>query len=463
MAQTLIYLHWADYALFAAVLTVSIGIGIYHACAGSKQRTTAEYLVGNRKMSVLPVSFSYVVTYMSSIFMLGLPAEMYVYGLTYMFNFFSILFANTLTVVIAVPLFHPLKLTSSYEYLEKRFDSLAVRKMGALFGILLTTLYMGVVLYGPAVALDTVAGFPLWASVFLVGIASIIYTSIGGIKAVIWTDVFQCMIIVIGLTAILVKSIMEVGGFGNFWKHNAGSGRFDINWSFDPTVRTTFWNCLFAGCVGWFGVAFNQASVQRIAAMPTKRHATKMVLLSIPGFLFLAIAASLEGFAAFAYYKSKDCDPFAAGYISNSNEILPYFVMELFQTLPGLAGLFLASLFSASLSTLSSGLNGISANTLMDFVSPFYPKISEFKRTVLAKIFVFISGFISIAISFLVMIIGGPVTQICTSLLGSLGGPVSGLFLIGAFFPWANSKVCEQIFILAGFASDVITIAQVYI
>ncbi|XP_064595914.1 sodium-dependent multivitamin transporter-like [Liolophura sinensis] len=386
MTQSPISLHWADYAFFGAVLAVSIGIGIYHACAGSKQRTTAEYLVGNRKMSVLPVSFSYVVTYMSSIFMLGLPAEMYVYGFTYMFSFCSIFIANTLTVVVAVPLFHPLQLTSSYEYLEKRFDSLAVRKMGALFGILLNTLYMGVVLYGPAVALDTVAGFPLWASVFLVGIASIIYTSIGGIKAVIWTDVFQCLIIMVGLTAILVKSIMEVGGFGNFWKHNAENGRFDINWSADPTVRTSFWTALFAGCVNWFGVAFNQASVQRIAAMPTKRHAVKMVLLSIPGFFFLAIAASLEGFAAFAYYKSKDCDPFAADYISNSNEILPYFVMELFQTLPGLAGLFLASLFSASLSTLSSGLNGISANTLMDFVSPFYPDMSELKRTVLAKI-----------------------------------------------------------------------------
>ncbi|XP_064595919.1 sodium-dependent multivitamin transporter-like [Liolophura sinensis] len=440
MAESMIQLHWADYAMFAALLAVSIGIGIYHACAGSKQRTTSEYLVANRKMSVLPVSFSYVVTFMSSVFMLGFPAEMYLYGCTYIFNFVSIIISNTMIVTILVPLFHPLQLTSSYEYLEKRFDSVAVRKMGAVFGMLLNTLYMAVVLYGPAVAMETVANLPVWASVVLVGIASIIYTSIGGIKAVIWTDVFQCIIIFIGITAVLIKATMDIGGLANFWRLNKEGGRLDINWSFDPTVRTTFWNSLLAGAIGWFGVGFNQSSVQRIASMPTQRQAIKMVLWSTPGFLLLAIAAGLEGFVAFAYYKSKQCEPYSAGYISGSNEILPYFVMELFQTLPGMGGLFLAALFSASLSSLSSGLNGIAANTLMDFVSPFWPNISELRRTIMAKLFVVVFGLISIGLSFMVMAYGGPITQICSCLLGSLGGPIMGLFLTGAFIPWAHSK-----------------------
>lgn len=126
MTNSTIHLHWADYVMFAALLAVSIGIGIYHACVGSKQRTTAEYLVANRKMSVLPVSFSYVVTFMSSVFMLGFPAEMYLYGCTYIFNFVSIILSNALIVTILVPLFHPLQLTSSYEVFKRILFSVVV-------------------------------------------------------------------------------------------------------------------------------------------------------------------------------------------------------------------------------------------------------------------------------------------------------------------------------------------------
>lgn len=115
MAESSIQFHVADYVMFSALLLVSMGIGIYHAIAGSKQKTTSEYLLANRKMSVLPVSLSYVVTFMSSMFMLGFPAEMYLYGCTYIFSFVSIVLSSGMIIAILVPLYHPLKLTSLYE------------------------------------------------------------------------------------------------------------------------------------------------------------------------------------------------------------------------------------------------------------------------------------------------------------------------------------------------------------
>ena len=102
-----------------------------------------------------------------------------------------------------VPLLHPLKLTSAYEYLELRFQSKAVRLMGSCFGILSSVFYMGVVMFGPSIALEAVTGFPVWSSIVVISCTAVLYTSIGGIKAVIWTDVFQAVVMIGGMLATL--------------------------------------------------------------------------------------------------------------------------------------------------------------------------------------------------------------------------------------------------------------------
>lgn len=113
MAKTF-SIHGADYAVFIATTVISLVIGIYHAVAGSG-RTTSKYLVGDRSMGVFPVALSLVVTYMSSIFLLGNPAESYVYGVPAILTFICILISNALAAWITVPLLHPLNITSSYE------------------------------------------------------------------------------------------------------------------------------------------------------------------------------------------------------------------------------------------------------------------------------------------------------------------------------------------------------------
>lgn len=108
-------IHWGDYTVFCVTTSISLSIGIYHALSGSGQKTTDKYLVGNRTMRVAPVALSLVVTYMSSVFLLGNPAEAFIYGFPGIAGFFTVLVANSLSAWITVPLFHPLKITSSYE------------------------------------------------------------------------------------------------------------------------------------------------------------------------------------------------------------------------------------------------------------------------------------------------------------------------------------------------------------
>ncbi|KAK3096003.1 hypothetical protein FSP39_021869 [Pinctada imbricata] len=290
--------HIADYVIFVFTIVISLGIGVFYALSGGRQRTTSEFLVGNRKMSVLPVAISLMVSFESSIMILGTPAEIYTYGIQSIWAIFGFLIADLASVKIMVPLIYPLKITSAYE-----------------------VFYMGIVLFGPAIALEAVTGLPLYTSILVVAGASIIYTAIGGIKAVIWTDVFQSIVMVTGILAILIKGTLVVGGVGRTWEIANDNGRlnffvFDTN----PMTRHTFWNLFVGNIIRGFYFVFNQSSVQRISSTSSLKDAKNVLLITAPAFLITVIMAIIEGIVAFAYYFTLRCDPLASKQISNPNQ-----------------------------------------------------------------------------------------------------------------------------------------------
>ncbi|KAL4220041.1 Sodium-dependent multivitamin transporter [Mactra antiquata] len=346
-------------------------------------------------------------------------------------------------------------------YLELRFDSHAVRILGTLLGMLSYTAYMGIVLFGPAIALEGVTGFPQWGSIVSVAAASVIYTAIGGIKAVIWTDVFQCIVMFAGFFAVLIKGTMFIGGIGKTWEIAYEKGRVNLfNFDTDPTIRHTFWNLFIGSIIRGFGLVFNQSSIQRISSTPTISDARKVLMLVAPGFFLSLTLAGIEGVIAYAYYDTLACDPLKAKQITNPNQIIPYMVMDIFKGLQGMPGLFMASLFSASLSTLSSGLSSLSALFWTDIVKPHTKPMSEFKSTVLSKLSVVFFGALAVFIAFMIALVGGTLIQIAGSLLSAFGGPLTGLFMFGAFCPWGNSKGALGGTIISTIVTFIITLGQ---
>ncbi|ESO96133.1 hypothetical protein LOTGIDRAFT_160120 [Lottia gigantea] len=433
--------HLADLILFGLTIVISIGIGIYHAFSGGRQRTTSEYLVGGRKMSFIPVAISLMVSFESSIMMLGVPAEVYVFGIQWWIACLGFFTANICGIFLVVPILHPLGLTSVYEYLEIRFKSKAPRIMGTILGILSTLWYMGVVLFGPGIALEAVTGFPKWASICLIALAAAIYTSIGGLKAVIWTDVFQAVVMFCGCFALLIKATIYAGGPTAVWEKGEAGGRFNFFvFDTDFTVRHTFWGLYFGSLLRGMGMVFNQSTCQRITSTPTLRAAYRVLFITSPLHIVALSLAAYEGIVAFAYYTTVRCDPLESGQITNPNQIIPYMVMDIFRSLPGMPGLFLASLFSASLSTLSTGLSGLSAIFLQDIVKEKFKTLSEFRSTLVAKISVIISAVLASGIAIVIGEIGGTMIQISGSVISAFSGPLTGLFLLGVLCPWANSK-----------------------
>ncbi|XP_055954281.1 sodium-coupled monocarboxylate transporter 1 isoform X2 [Patella vulgata] len=433
--------HYADYIVFSITIVISLSIGIYYACSGNKQRTNAEYFVGNRSMKILPVLVSVLVSAESSVMMLGMAAEIYIHGCMFYISIIAYMFGIIFAAYFIVPIVHPLNLTSIYEYLELRFKSRAVRILASTLAKMITLFYMGIVLLGPALAIKAVLGFPVIWSILIVCGVSVIYTTIGGFKAVIWADVFQGVVMLIGLLAVLIKGTIESGGPSEVFRLGEEGRRLDM-WNFDPDprVRHTFFTLIFGGFTTMIGRALEQASMQRVFSVPKMRDAQKLLYIAGPMVTITMGIACFQGLVAYAYYSKLACDPLAARRITNPNQIIPLLVIDMFSSYPGMSGLYMASLCSASFSTLSSGYGSLSAQTVKDFIEPLTNIQSEKAKLFIAKLSVVLYGSISVGISILLSSLSGSFISIVIGLLGSISGPVTGMILLAALVPFANSK-----------------------
>ncbi|XP_041484312.1 sodium-coupled monocarboxylate transporter 1-like isoform X2 [Lytechinus variegatus] len=425
-----------DYVVLAISLGISTGIGIFYGCTGTKQSTTKEFLLADRNMSPFPVSMSLIASFISAITVLGTPSEMYLYGS--MFWLFSFAYIGSgLIAALFMPVFFRLSITSANEYLEMRFNK-ATRILGTLVFFAQMILYLGIVIYAPALALNQVTGLNLWGSVMAIGIVCTFYTTIGGMKAVLWTDAFQVMVMMSGFLAVIIKGSMNTGGLDKAWQICEENGRIDF-WNFDPdpTVRHTFWTIIVGGTFTWgstYGV--NQSQVQRYLTCGKEKTAQLALFMAIIGMVIVVSAACLSGLVMYANFV--DCDPFTMGYVSSSDQLMPYFVMYLFGSMPGLPGLFTSAVFSAALSTVSSGLNSLAAVTAEDIVKSIWPKIEEKKYTLVTKGLALFFGVLCIGMTYVASQLGG-VLQAALSIFGMIGGPMLGLYSLGMFFPWTNS------------------------
>ncbi|XP_030839471.1 sodium-coupled monocarboxylate transporter 2-like [Strongylocentrotus purpuratus] len=426
-----------DYVVLAAMLSVSAGIGVFYAFTGGRQSTTREFLLANRNMNPMPVAMSLVASFISAITVLGTPAEMYLNGPMYWLYGIAFIFTGFLTSLF-LPTFYRLGVTSANEYLEKRFNK-PTRLLGTILYLLQMILYLGIVIYAPALALNQVSGLDLWGSVLAIGIVCTFYTTIGGMKAVLWTDTFQVTVMMAGFLAVIIAGSMNVDGFNEAWRIAGEGGRLDIlDFNPDPTVRHTFWTVVVGGTFFWSTLyAVNQAQVQRYLTCRSEKTALLSLFMAIIGMIIVVSAACISGIVMYANFAV--CDPLTMGYVSKSDQLMPYFVMYLFGKMPGLPGLFTSAIFSAALSTVSSGVNSLAAVVGEDIVKSIWPDMKEKTYTWTTKGLALFFGILSIAMAFVSSQLGS-VLGAAFSVFGMIGGPLLGLYTSGMFFPWINSK-----------------------
>lgn len=425
-----------DYVIFALLLVASAGIGLFYAFSGGRQRTTQEFLMADRSMSCLPVSLSLLATFQSAVAILGAPSEVYTFGTQYWFLGCSYFLGLLIPAHVFIPVFYRLRLSSAYEYLELRFNK-TVRVCGTVTFIFQMVIYMGVVLYAPALALNAVTGFDLWGAVLAMGLVCTVYTALGGLKAVIWTDVFQTVVMFAGQLAVIVVGASQAGGMSQVWKKALNGSRIaGLDLNPDPLERHTFWTLAVGGIflmLALYGV--NQAQVQRYLSSRTEKEAVMSCYVVFPCQQIVLCMGCLMGLVMFARYGEDS--PLDKGYVKSNDQMVLYFVMDVFKDLPGLPGLFVACLFSGALSTISSAFNSLATVTMEDLIKPYFPAMAESRATLLSKGLALAYGLVCLAMAYIASTMGS-VLQAAFSIFGMVGGPLLGLFCLGMFFPWAN-------------------------
>lgn len=430
-----------DYIVFSLFLCISGAVGIFFYCRG--QKTTGEYFLGNRQMKPIPVGISAGVSFMSSGVLVGIPAELYVNGYHYMFGLFFSVLAFFVGNVLVTYIVHPLKMTNLNQYFLKRFKSKILMYivncvvLGCIFH------YMGFCMLGSVIAFHSITAGQVSIVVGLVigGVVGVFYTSIGGLKAVVWTDVLQSVIMFLGTFIVVVKSVVDTpGGFGAIIEANKRYGRFhQVEWSPDPTIRHTMWGMIIGCFCNWLVWSSQPACVQRICSTPTRWDGLIVCGVTAVVFAVFTVLPILAGINIYGYYATRGCDIYAANWI-DQNEIILYFIRERLN-FGGFQGLFIAALYSGSLSSLSSGLNAASNIVWNDLTKPMLQiEVSEKKATLICKMIVVVFGILSMLWCYTLYRFGGLILQVCASIDASVYGAYFGLFLLAVFIRKANSK-----------------------
>uniref|UniRef100_A0A3P8QW48 Solute carrier family 5 member 8 n=1 Tax=Astatotilapia calliptera TaxID=8154 RepID=A0A3P8QW48_ASTCA len=422
-----------DYVVFAGIILLAAGVGLFQAFRGRKEASSEEFLLGGRQMTAVPVAMSLTASFMSGITVIGTPAESYRFGSAFWIFGFAYAIMSAISAELFVPLFYRLGVTSAYEYLELRF-SRPIRIIGTSMYIVQTVnrTIMKLISY------YSVTGLDLWGVLVATGVVCIIYCTLGGLKAVIWTDVLQMVVMLAGFVAVIARGAVLQGGLTKIWEDAGEGGRLQaFDFDPDPLKRHTFWSIVVGGSIMWAAIyAINQSQVQRYISCKTLGHAKMSLYVNMVGLWITVTLAVFSGLTMYSIYKN--CDPLSNGDVATPDQLFPYLVMDILADFPGIPGLFVAAAYSGTLSTVSSSINALVAVTVEDFILPVYKDLTQKQVSWMNMGLSVFFGGVCIGMAGVASLMGS-VLQAALSIFGMISGPLLGLYLLGMFFRTSNS------------------------
>lgn len=426
---------WINTTVLVLYLISMLGLGFYFM---RRSRTADNFFKGGGRIPWWAAGISIFATSLSAITFMAVPAKTYTTNWLYFPMAWSIFMIAPVIIKWYLPFFRKLKVTSAYQYLELRFN-LASRLMASLFFVFFMIARIAIVLYLPSLALSTVTGIDIYVCIGLMSVITIIYCTMGGVEAVIWGDVIQGFILVFGAILSLIYLIYHSGGIGEMINLGDQYEKFKtFDFAFDLT-QPTFWVILFGGGLANSLISYSsdQTLIQRYMTTPSSKEAKKSIwlngILSIPVlFIFYLIGSGL-----FTFYK-KNPEKLEIG-MQNADGIFPFFIVD---ELPvGLAGLLIAAIFAATMSTLSSNINSVATAITTDFFKRFNPSMDDRQQVKSAQISGALAGLVGAGIA--VMLVSMNIKSFFdefNTVIGLLSSGLGGLFAMGIFMPRVNGK-----------------------
>jgi len=425
-----------DYFVIAVYLCVVAGIGLYFYLTGKKD--PANFFVAGRKIPWWAAGFSLYATGTSAISYLAIPAKSYATNWLYLAQN-VIGFVGTIYVaIVIIPLVRRLNLISVYQYLEMRFHP-TVRMMASLICIVQHLAgRMSVVLLLPALALSAVTGIGVTTTVLIMGVITTVYTFLGGMKAVIWTDVLQVFVMVGGALFAMGWMIHGAGGFGAVTRIAIADSKTHLfDWSFDFSIPNA-WIYLLLLIVGTLTWPQDQVMTQRVLSTKDDNAARgslfMLTALALPGsFMFFGLGTLL-----YTYYK---VHPAGLNPLLATDQIFPQFIAS--DLPPGVTGLIIAGIFAASMATLSSNINSIATLISVDFYERYAKRPTPAKSVRLAEWTTLLTGIAGTSLALYLSTLDiKSLWDKFIELMALLGGGFSGIYALGMFTRRANYQGC---------------------
>ncbi|EYB97813.1 hypothetical protein Y032_0137g2040 [Ancylostoma ceylanicum] len=384
-------------------------------------------------------------------------------GVQYWLNLIVGVLSSLVTCIVFLPVFHKMKCTCLHEYFKHRYNSTLIRRLFSILFLMFTIVYMSVVIYAPSVALSPVLRIHKWWLVLIFGLCTTLYTCIGGLKAVVWSDSLQAVLMYSGVLTLIVQGLRNprVGGLQRVWTVAVESGRTAELFRFDLRIDqyNSVWINLMSGIVTWlayFGV--NQLAIQRYASLPTLRQAQQIIYWTLIPFAVLCSTVAFVGFMVLAYFYN--CNPIETGEITETDHLTILFARDILQPTPGLFGIYVSCIMSATLSTLSSGMNSMAAAIYEDFLKTSLDgSVTDHEATLINKAIVVSGGIAATALAFSAESLGG-MLRVCACVMGAISGPMVAIFVLAIFFPRSGFWSCLISFVLSNTIMVIICIAN---
>jgi len=460
-------LTFIDVTVIVAYLLIMLYMGLKIA---RKQRSTEDFFVGGRDLPAWAVGISLFASVMSTILYLGQPGEMFRTGLSFLTRNLPLPLILIVVCFVWIPFFMRLRLTSAYEYLERRFNY-SVRALAAIFCLLLIFGWISVVVLTASMALVEItrieailpfindADSAVYATILGVGAFSIFYTTLGGIRAVIWTDVIQFFVLLIGaLFTMGAVAWMTGSNVGDWIEVSQTYKHEEVQWfDWDVRNRSTVFSIslsLFMWMVCTHGA--NQMAMQRYFTVRNVKAARISYVISAVAALALGVILAGVGISLMYFIQQYDL-PASAGILSDirsvrnvaQDSVFPQFISIYMPS--GLRGLVVAALFAAAMSTIDSGANSASTILTVDFIRRFDPKSEagqlELKR---ARIMTACMGVLVVGytIALYELSKGSDIISLAQKGFNCFLGPLGALFVLGMFVKKATPIAVIPAFIL---------------
>ncbi len=426
---------WPNYGVLVVYLAALVYMGFYFA---RREKSTDDFFKAGGRVPWWAAGLSIFGTSLSAITFMAIPCKTFATDWRYMGANLAQLVGAPIVIVLFLPFYRRLNVTTAYEYLEKRFNVVA-RLLGSTMFLLFQFGRIGIVLYLPSIALSVVTGVPISACIMVMGVLSITYTVLGGIEAVVWTDVLQVIVLMGGALLSLILIALNVDdGFSGILSVGLANDKlhtFDLS----PSVVTpTLWAVFFGGLATNLVVAgSDQTMVQRYLTTKDERGAARGLwthaIMTIPAtLLFFGL-----GTALYVFYKShpETLNPTMA----NADAIFPWYIVTQLPT--GVSGVLIAGLFAAAMSSLDSSMNSSATAITTDFYRRFRPNADDHTCLTLARWITVVVGTAGTAFALWMAASGGEIKSLWdefSKVLGLLTGGLGGMFMLGVLFRRAH-------------------------